>query len=280
MDDLPIEARNKGIALGGFECWNSESIRAVAEAAADCRMPVILQATHLEYGVMGGADVLSSIAELYVSKTGIDAGLHLDHGSSMEQVEECIAAGFTSVMMDASRLPLSENIALSRQATALAHAHNVSIEVELGHVGGAEGGGEGANDYTNGLTDPVEAEQFAAETGADCLAVGIGTAHGDYRGKPKLDLERFGSIAERVPIPLVLHGGSDTPADLLLKSVNLGITKINICTDIHKAWMDAIAEARTELTPSIPGLFHDPPHKRLKQKVCQMIDLFANGRSW
>ena len=139
---------------------------------------------------------------------------------------------------------------------------------------------EGASDYTNGLTDPVEAEQFAAETGADCLAVGIGTAHGDYRGKPKLDLERLGSIAERVSIPLVLHGGSDTPADLLLKSVDLGIAKINICTDIYKAWLDAIAEAREELTPSIPRLFHVPPHERLKQKVCQMINLFANGTSW
>ncbi len=277
MDELLVRARKQKHAIGALECWNSANVRAVAEAAAECRMPVIFQATHLEYEVMGGADALRAIVDFYVGKNGITAALHLDHGSTMAQIEDCIDAGFTAVMMDASRLSLPENIALSKKAGELAHAHNLSVEAELGHVGGCEGGLADADDGTDGLTDPAEAEQFVAETGTDCLAVGIGTAHGDYRKEPKLDLDRLGQIAERVPIPLVLHGGSGIPEHLLLQAIELGIAKINICTDIHKVWLNGIASASRELTPSIPGLFYIPAHEQLKKKVCEIITLFANG---
>ncbi|MEA2069248.1 MAG: class II fructose-bisphosphate aldolase [Verrucomicrobiota bacterium] len=275
-----IEARSKKVAIGAFECWNSANIRAVAEAAAECRMPVIFQATSLEYAVMGGADAMRSIVEFYVNKTGIDAAIHLDHGSTLEQVQECMDAGFTSVMMDASRLPLEENIALSKKAAELAHVNNLAIETELGHVGGSEGGLEDAGDGVDGLTDSSEAERFVAETGTDCLAVGIGTAHGDYKRAPNIDLKRLEQIAERVSVPLVLHGGSGTPVDLLLKTIDRGIAKINICTDIHKVWLEAITEACKTLTPSVPGLFHVPPHDALKAKVAEIIKLFACGKTW
>lgn len=280
MDELLFEARSKKMAIGAFECWNSANVRAIAEAAADCRMPVIFQATPLEYAVMGGADAMRSIVEFYVNKTGINAAIHLDHGSTLEQVETCIQAGFTSVMMDASRLSFDENVALSKRAVDLAHAANLSIEVELGHVGGSEGGLEDTGDSDDGLTDPLEAVRFVNATGADCLAVGIGTAHGDYKKEPKIDIQRLEQIAENVSIPLVLHGGSGTPVELLLKSIERGIAKINICTDIHKVWLNAIAEARQTLTPSVPGLFHVPPHDALKARVTEIITLFANGKIW
>jgi len=280
MDELLVDARAKKMAIGAFECWNSANIRAIAEAAAECRMPVVFQGTQLEYAVMGGADAMKSIVDFYIEKTGIDAAIHLDHGSTLQQVTECIDAGFTSVMMDASRLSLEENITLSKKAVELAHAGNLSIETELGHVGGSEGGLDDVGDCAEGLTDPSEAERFVAETGTDCLAVGIGTAHGDYKQAPQIDLERLEQIAERVSIPLVLHGGSGTPTDLLLKSIDRGIAKINICTDIHKVWLEAIAEARNTLTPSVPGLFHVPPHDALKAKVSEIIRLFACGKTW
>ena len=280
MDEMLVAARAKGLAIGAFECWNSASVRAIAEASAECRMPVVFQATHLEYGVMGGADALYTIVDFYVKKTGITAALHLDHGTTLEQINDCAAAGFTSVMMDASRLSLAENIALSKKAADLAHAHNLSIEAELGHVGGCEGGLSDGGDSEDGLTDPEDAARFVSETGADCLAVGIGTVHGDYKKEPKLDLDRLSRIAECVSVPLVLHGGSGTPDHLLLQAIDRGISKINICTDIHKVWLDAITDARKELTPSIPGLFHIPPHNRLKQKVCEIIKLFSSGKRW
>ena len=206
MDELLRKARAGKYAVAAFECWNSANVYGIAAGAAACGMPVIFQASPVEYALMGGPEMLREIVAMYVDKTGITAALHLDHGTTLEHVEECIAAGFTSVMLDASALPWEENIRLSRQAVELAHRHNVSVEAELGHVGGsAEGGIAGEST----LTDPGEAAIFVRETGIDCLAVAIGTVHGDYRGQPNIRLERLRDIATRVEIPLVLHGGSD-----------------------------------------------------------------------
>lgn len=268
-------ARRGGYAVGAFECWNSANIFGIAEAAAECGMPVILQASPVEYRTMGGPDLLRRIAAAYVEKTGITAALHLDHGSTLDHVRECVEAGFTSVMIDASVEDYERNRDLSAEAVRIAHSAGVSVEAELGHVGGSEGGIEDAGgDPADHLTNVEDAERFVRETGIDCLAVAIGTVHGAYRGEPKIDLERLEAIAGRVPQPLVLHGGSGTPPDKLRAAIGLGIAKINICTDIHNAWLDGIAEARRQRTPSIPGLFHEIPHARLKAKVKECIELF------
>ncbi len=273
MDELLVAARYKKYAIPAFEIWDSTNIYSIATAAAKCNAPVIFQATVDEYTLMGGPEVTRHIVEKYVEKTGITAALHLDHGASLEQVEECIAAGFTSVMLDASSLPFEENIKLSAMAAQIAHRHNVSIEAELGHVGGNDEGGIQDNGK-NHLTNPGEACTFVEETGIDCLAVAIGTVHGEYKGEPHIDLERLNQIANIIDQPLVLHGGSGTPRDVLQQAIQMGIAKINICTDIHKAWLNGLKQAYESLTHSLAGRFYRPGSEQLQAKVTEIIKQF------
>ena len=271
MDELLKEARCGHFAVGAFECWNSDNIHAIALAAAETGAPVIFQASPAEYDTMGGADVLRRIVEGYVEKYQIRAALHLDHGSTLEHVQECLEAGFTSVMLDASALPFEENCELSRMSAELAHARNVSVEAELGHVGGSDEGGIVAEAT---LTVPSEAVRFVELTGIDCLAVAIGTIHGEYRGEPHLRLELLKEIASALPLPLVLHGGSGTPPEQLAQAIRLGISKINICTDIHKTYLNGIEEARGRLTPSVPGKFYEPVIEGVRKHVAGLIRQF------
>lgn len=275
MDRLLREARSRGYAVAAFECWNSANIYGIAEGAKACGMPVILQASPVEIAMMGGALALREIVDVYVEKTGITAALHLDHGTTLAQVEECLAAGFTAIMLDASRESFEKNLALSKAAAEMAHARKVPVEAELGHVGGCEGELAGMDVTDAHLTDPQEAERFVRETGVDCLAVAIGTVHGDYRGAPNIRLDRLRQVAAAVDVPLVLHGGSGTPAPILREAIRLGISKINICTDIHKTWLSGIAAAQATRTPSIPGRFYEIAHEMLVAKVAEIIRLFA-----
>ena len=270
MDTLLKEAKRKHIALGAFECWDSINIQGIAKAAANCKTPVIFQATPVEYEPMGGAAALSHMVRFYVDKYDIDAALHLDHGSTLEQVEDCVRSGFTSVMLDASALCFEENSRLSAEAAKIAHAGDLSFEAELGHVTGGDGG-----DAESALTVPEEVVEFVRITNVDCLAVSIGTIHGDYRGEPKLHLDLLAKIAGMVDVPLVLHGGSGTPIDQLHAAIKLGIAKINICTDIHKAFLAGIEEARQTLTPSVPGNFYRPAAAKMTEKTEAIIKLFS-----
>ena len=210
MDDLMRQARKQNMALGAFECWESINIQGIAKAAQSCNTPVIFQATPAEYKPMGGADALACMVKFYVDKYNIDAALHLDHGGTLEDVEECIKSGFTSVMLDASAEVFEKNVQLSAEGARMAHSANLSFEAELGHVTGGDGG-----DAESALTVPAEVVEFVKRTQVDCLAVSIGTVHGDYRGEPKLRLDLLEEIANLVDIPLVLHGGSGTPIDQL-----------------------------------------------------------------
>jgi len=277
MDELLRQARAHRYAVAAFECWNSANIYGIAVGAQACGMPVIFQASPVEYALMGGPLALQKIVELYVEQTGITAALHLDHGSTLDQVKECLAAGFTSVMLDASRETFARNVELSKAAAELAHARNVPVEAELGHVGGSEGEFAGEAVPEAHLTDAQEAARFVRETGVDCLAVAIGTVHGDYRGEPRIHLDRLREVAAAVEVPLVLHGGSGTPPPILREAIRLGIAKINICTDIHKAWLSGIAAAQGKRTPSVPGRFYEFAHEMLVAKVVEMIRLFSEG---
>lgn len=271
MDTLMLQARAEKIAIGAFECWESLNIQAIAKAAAHCRKPVIFQASPAEYNTMGGPDALADMVRFYVNKYNINAALHLDHGSTLEHVEECVRSNFTSVMLDASAELFDENVRLSAEAAKIAHSANCSLEAELGHVTGGDGG-----DAESALTVPEEVVEFVCKTQVDCLAVSIGTVHGDYRGEPKLRLDLLQKIAELSSVPLVLHGGSGTPIDQLHAAIKLGIAKINICTDIHKAFLSGIEEAKATLTPSVPGRFYIPACEKIFDKTVEMIELFSN----
>ena len=273
MLDLLRPAREKGYALPAFECWNSASIYGAVAAAAEGGFPLILQASPVEYGTMGGADVLRRIAELYADRFGVTMALHLDHGSTLEHARECIEAGFTSVMLDASTASFEENAALSRAVVEMAHPKGITVEAELGHVGvGADGATAESDDW---LTVPEEAERFVAETGIDCLAVAIGTIHGEYRSTPRLRLERLKEIASLVKGPLVLHGGSGTPWGQLRQAIALGISKINICTDLNKAYLHGINAAQETLNPGVPGVFYRQAHEEVKKKVLELTRRFS-----
>ena len=166
--------------------------------------------------------------------------MHLDHGSSFQQAMSVYRAGYTSIMIDGSKLPFEENIALTAKVVEVCHCGNVPVEAELGMVGGKEDGMEGGN--MDIYTDPDQAAEFVQRTGVDFLAVGIGTAHGVYKGEPKLDVERLSQIRAKVSVPLVLHGTSGVPDDVVRDCIRRGICKVNYATDLRIAYTKAVRE--------------------------------------
>ncbi len=276
MDTLLRRARAEARCLAALECWDSTSVRAIATAAQRTGAPVIFQASPGEYALPGGPEALRALVEWHVQRTGIEAALHLDHGMKLTEVEECVRAGFTSVMLDGSHFPYEENVRLTRETVEIAHAFDASVEGELGHVAGLEGD-ISVSEEDALQTDPDQAADFVAQTGLDCLAVAIGTVHGVYRGEPKINLERLEQIAARVEHPLVLHGGSGTPDDLVRECIRRGVAKINICTELQQAWLGGIEESRKTNSISAPGRFYAPAFDRLVERIIGKIELFGSA---
>jgi len=231
-------AQSGGWAVGAFNCNNMEIVQAIIRAAEEESAPVILQASQgaIKYA---GLDFIVAMARTAISQTSVPVAIHLDHGTSFEQVVRCIRGGFTSVMIDGSHHPLAENIALTRRVVEVARAVDVSVEAELGRIGGTEDDISVA-ERDAFFTDPEEARLFVESTGVDSLAVAIGTAHGRYRGEPKLDFQRLEQIRKAVNIPLVLHGSSGVPADAVRQAIKLGVCKVNIDTDIRQSFTEAV----------------------------------------
>jgi len=222
-------------AVGAFNCNNMEIVQAIVAAAEAEGAPVIMQASQgaIKYA---GIEYIAAMARLAAGRASVPVALHLDHGTSFEQAVQCIRHGFSSVMIDGSRLPLAENIALTRQVVAVARAVGVSVEAELGRIGGTEDNIT-VSEREALFTDPDEAEVFVRETGVDSLAVAVGTAHGRYRGAPELDFPRLQKIRSKVNIPLVLHGSSGVPDDAVKEAIRLGVRKVNIDTNIREAFV-------------------------------------------
>ena len=202
--------------------------------------------------------------------------IHLDHGRSLEEVMKAIYAGFTSVMIDASSHPFEQNIALTKKIVEIAHTINVSVEAELGTIGVAEGSGEGGSNEIL-YTDPQQAETFVRETGTDTLAVAIGTSHGLYpKGKqPKLDIERLQQIRKVVDIPLVLHGGSGNKDSEVAESIRYGVGKINISSDMKKAFFVAL-EQELKLGGHEPNSLFVKPMQAASEVVAAKMALFSS----
>ena len=240
MLDLLRPALAQGYAVPSFCVWNAEAIRAVLQSAQDMRSPVILMNGPAEFGVLRPAE-LADTARALASRFNVPAALHLDHGSALDDIRACLLAGYTSVMLDYSARPYDENVAGLGQVVALAHPGGVTVEGELGHVGRVDTATtEGT--CQSSLTEPAEAARFAAQTGVDALAVSIGNAHGQYTRLPKLDFERLAAIHRAVQVPLVLHGGSGTPAEDLRRAISLGIAKVNVATELVSAIRDSLRE--------------------------------------
>lgn len=239
MKLLLERARREGYAVPAFNVCSMENIQAVLAAAGELAAPLIVQAHFLESGYAGEKNLVEMVRNCRV-QPGVDVAVHLDHGASLADVVKCIRGGFTSVMFDGSQLPLEENIRLLRQVVKIAHMVGVTVEGEIGTIGQTSEMGERLECV--GLTDPAAAERLAEETGVDCLAVAIGNAHGFYSGPPKLDLERLEEIARRVPVPLVLHGGTGIPEDQVRQAIALGIAKVNVSTALRSAYIGALRD--------------------------------------
>lgn len=235
--DCLRQARADGRAVLAANFYNAETLMGVVRAARATELPVILQTSPSTLDYLG-VPLAAAMARAAARQAGVQAFLHLDHARERETIQACVDAGYDSVMLDASERPLDENIALTKVIVDLAHPAGVAVEAELGRVpklGEAEATGEQ-------LTRPEEAAAFARETGIDYLAVAIGTAHGFYRGEPKLDVDRLGEIAKVVSIPLVLHGGSGLSAQQWRDCIACGIAKINFATEIKDTFMRAVRE--------------------------------------
>jgi ketose-bisphosphate aldolase len=234
-----------GYAVPGFTVWNAETVDTVLGVAAACRAPVLLMAGPAEFSLMPPA-LLADVARCVAARHDVPAALHLDHGDSPECVEACIAAGFTSVMLDYSSRPIAENIGALRQVAARAKPLGITVEGELGAVGFVRdvGGGEGAK--ISSLTDPAEAKAYVEATGVDMLAVSFGNVHGIYAQRPQFDFDRLAAIRQAAGVPLVLHGGSGTPAEDLRRAISLGIAKVNVASEIMRAVRDTLREPSLE----------------------------------
>ena len=240
MDDLLRPAWRGQYAVPAFCAWNAEVAEVILQVAADLEAPVILMSGPGEFP-LNPPDTLARICRAVAQKYPGPAALHLDHGDSPELVQQCIEAGYTSVMLDYSTRPFAENVAALKAVVALAHPRGVTVEGEIGSVGrvdavSVEGG------KTSTLTEPAEAARYAELTGVDALAVSIGNAHGIYTRLPVFDFERLEAIRRSVPVPLVLHGGSGTQPEYLHRAVSLGMAKVNIASELCQAFRDGYAE--------------------------------------
>ncbi|MBN2642847.1 MAG: class II fructose-bisphosphate aldolase [Victivallales bacterium] len=231
FNDILPSARAEKRAVGAFNIANYETAKAVVMAAEAENAPVIIQV----YQRLMEDRFIASLGAMMrdmAERSSVPVAVHLDHGVSLEQVKLAIDCGFTSVMLDGSQLPFEENVELTRKAAEYAHEFGVTIEGEIGHV--PLNGTEGAENIP--LSTPDEARQFALATGVDALAVSVGTAHGYYAKAPEISVDRAREINAVVDIPLVLHGGSDTPMDKVREVIRNGFAKVNVATEFQHAF--------------------------------------------
>ena len=233
-----INAQKDNYAVGAFNVENMEMVMAVVEAAEELNSPVIMQTTP---STVKYADVEFFLANAKVAaeKANVPIAMHLDHGNSFELAIKAFRAGYTSVMIDGSHSSFEENIELTKSVVDVCNCANIPVEAELGKVGGKEDDLDGGDGI---YTDPEEAKQFVEKTGVDSLAVAIGTAHGVYKGEPKLDIDRLSEIRQVVDIPLVLHGTSGVPDETVEKCSERGICKVNYATDLRIAFSKGVKE--------------------------------------
>lgn len=233
------DAQTRGYAVGAFNVENMEMIMAIIAAAEKTRSPVILQTTP---GTVRFASLRQYLANASsaAATASVPVAMHLDHGNTFDIAMQALHAGYTSIMIDGSKLSFEENIALTKRVTDACRPCGIPVEGELGKVGGKED--DLVNGDDNPYTDPDEAREFVARTEVDSLAVGIGTSHGVYKGIPKVNVERLSEIRSVVDIPLVLHGTSGVPDDQVRDCVRRGICKVNYATDLRIAFTKGIKD--------------------------------------
>jgi fructose-bisphosphate aldolase class II len=265
------KARESGYAIGAFNTSNLEVTKAICRAAKELDSPVIIQTTPgaIEYA---GLEQIFNIVKTEIETTGIPAAIHLDHAKDFETVKKCIDIGYRSVMIDGSKLPFEENVALTSKVVEYAHPKNVSVEAEIGVIGADEGSDE--QEGGDKFSTPEQTKKFIELTGVDSIAVSIGNEHGAPEGE-KLNLDLLKSISELIDIPLVLHGASGLSEEDIKSAISLGITKINIDTQIRQSFLKSIRENIENVTGDYRELFK-PAMEEVGKVVEEKIKLFSN----
>lgn len=275
MNEMLEKARKGHYSVGQFNINNVEWVGAILDKVQELQAPVILGVSEGAAKYMGGWNTIVGMVNGYIKDKNITVpvALHVDHGSSFDVCKKAIDAGFSSVMIDASHFDLKTNIATTRQVVEYAHARNVSVEAELGHVGGQE-----EHVVSQGVlyADPQECVTMVKESGIDCIAPALGSVHGPYKGEPKLGFTEMAEISKLVKIPLVLHGGSGIPDYQIKKAIDCGTCKINVNTECQQAWTALVREALAkDLEVYDPRKVIGPGKKGISDVVQAKCEIFG-----
>ncbi|HJC50345.1 MAG TPA: class II fructose-1,6-bisphosphate aldolase [Candidatus Anaerostipes avistercoris] len=263
------KAQEGHYAVGAFNVENMEMVQAVLEAAEELRSPVIMQTTPstVRYA---GLDYYLANVRTAAEKTDIPVVMHLDHGNSFELAMQALRTGYTSIMIDGSHESFEDNMKVSKSVVEACHPSGIPVEAELGKVGGKEDDLDGGDN--NPYTDPEEAKEFVKKTGVDSLAVGIGTAHGIYKGEPKLQFDILSEISKVVDIPLVLHGTSGVPDEAVKECIRRGICKVNYATDLRIAFTEGLENYLKKHPGTIdPKKYNAAGRAKVKEYVMEKI---------
>ena len=265
-------AREGRYAVPAFNAENMEMVQAIVSAAESVRSPVMIQTTMPTVKYIG-EDMAVAMVKTAAERATVPVALHLDHCTSFDAVMRALWAGYTSVMFDGSKMPFEENVALTRKVVDAARPMGVTVEAELGTVGGKEDNVSASIIYT----EPEEAEEFVERTGVDILAIAIGTAHGFYKGEPKLDFDRIDVIRHRIDTPLVLHGGSGIPTESVKRAISLGMSKVNFATELRAAMTGAVRTVLADEAIIDPKKFMGPGRDAVVALCLDKIDMCGSA---
>jgi len=277
MTEMLKKANAEGYAVGQFNLNNLEFTQAILQAAQEEKSPVILGVSEGAARYMGGFKTVVAMVKALMEeyKVTVPVAIHLDHGSSFESCAKAIHAGFTSVMIDASHHPFEENIETTSKVVELAHFHGVSVEAELGVVGGQED-----DVIADGViyADPAECEELVKRTGIDCLAPALGSVHGPYKGEPNLGFKEMEEINKTAGVPLVLHGGTGIPTKDIQKSISFGTAKINVNTENQIASAKVVRQVLAEKPNEYdPRKYLGPARDAIKETVIGKMREFGSS---
>ncbi|EFR30739.1 class II fructose-1,6-bisphosphate aldolase [Eremococcus coleocola] len=276
MTEMLNKAKENGYAVGQFNINNLEWTQAVLTAAQENNSPIILGVSEGAGKYMGGPKVVAAMvnALLETMNITVPVALHLDHGSSVESAKEYIDAGFSSVMFDHSHFPIDENVEMTKEIVEYAHSKGVSVEAEVGTVGGVEDGVTGGVNYA----DPQECLRMVKEGGVDCLAAALGSVHGNYVGEPVLGFDEMSEISELTGAPLVLHGGSGIPEYQIKEAIKRGHAKINVNTELQQQWTKAVREKlNNDADVYDPRKIIKPGFDAIVAKTKETMDIFGSS---
>ncbi len=265
-------AREGKYAVPAFNAENMEMVKAIVEAAERVSSPVMIQTTMPTVRYIGEETAVAMV-KAAADRASVPVALHLDHCTSFEAVMRALRAGYTSVMFDGSKLPFEENAEITRRVVEAARPMGVTVEAELGTVGGKEDNVSAGIIYT----DPEEAKKFVGITGVDILAIAIGTAHGFYKGEPKLDFDRIDAVKNLIDTPLVLHGGSGVPVESVKRAISLGMSKVNFATELRAAMTAAVREALKDEAIIDPKKFMGPGKDAVVALCLEKIDMCGSA---